>query len=87
MPYLLIFIFLLVTSFACTNGPSSTSLYKAKGGKQNTPYDDNRMNNKELKEHQKQAQKRQKAIDQVDHVERDPSHGAKDVGAAKEKKK
>jgi len=87
MPYLFVFLFLFVTASACTYRPSSETIYNAKGGKQNTPYDDKNTNNKELKEHQKQSQRRKKEIDQVDHTERDPSHGATDVGVTKEKKK
>jgi len=58
-------------------------LYKAKGGKHNTPYDNSKANQKELKAHQKQAQKRQEQIDIVDHKDRDPSHGAKSIARKK----
>ncbi len=66
-------IILLITS-GCAVQQSNTSLYKAKGNKKNTPYDDNHNNSKELKVHQKKAKERRKELDHINQKDASPTH-------------
>jgi hypothetical protein len=67
-----IILFYMVGYLSSCIGVQNTHIYKAKSGV-NTPYEDDKANNKTLRQHLKKAKKRQTEIDEINHKYIEPS--------------